>query len=44
MRVKISLAVYFSMEDMISKKYIYLSKLAAQVFTSTPPENLVWEP
>jgi hypothetical protein len=43
-KLLISLAVHFSLEDMISKKYIYLSKLAAQVFTSTPPENLVWEP
>ncbi len=43
-KIMISFAVHFSLEDMISKKYIYLSKLAAQVVTTTPPENLVWEP
>ncbi len=30
------------MEDMIVKHYLYLSKLAAQMVTSTPSENLFY--
>jgi hypothetical protein len=29
---------------MIYEKYMFMSKLAAQVVTSTPPENLIGKP
>ena len=31
---------YFSLEDKIVKNYLYMSKLEAQMVTSTPSENL----
>jgi hypothetical protein len=36
----VKLAIHFSLEDKIVKNYLYLSKLAAQMVTSTPLENL----
>ncbi len=38
--ILIKLAIHFSLEDKIVKNYLYLSKLAAQMVTSTPLENL----
>ncbi len=34
------LAIHFSLEEKIVKDYLYLSKLAAQMVTSTPSETL----
>jgi hypothetical protein len=34
------LAIIFSLEEKTVKNYLYLSKLAAQMVTSTPSENL----
>ncbi len=34
------LAIHFSLEEKIVKNYLYLSKLAAQMVTSTPSETL----
>ncbi len=36
----VKLAIHCSLEAKIVKKYLYLSKLAAQMVTSTPLENL----
>jgi hypothetical protein len=36
----VKLAIHFSLEAKIFKNYLYLSKLAAQMVTSTPLENL----
>ncbi len=36
----VKLALHSSLEDKIVKKYLYLSKLEAQMETSTPSENL----
>ncbi len=38
--ILVKLATHFSLEDKIVKNYLYLSKLAAQMVTSTPLENL----
>ncbi len=38
--IHVKLAIHFSLEDQIIKNYLYLSKLAAQMVTSTPSENL----
>jgi hypothetical protein len=37
--IHVKLAIHFSLEEKIVKKYLYLSKLAAQMVTSTPSEN-----
>jgi hypothetical protein len=36
----VKLAIHFSLEAKIVKNYLYLSKLATQMVTSTPSENL----
>jgi hypothetical protein len=36
--------LHFSLEAMIFKTQMYLSKLASQMVTSTAPENLVGKP
>jgi hypothetical protein len=38
--IHVKLAIHFSLEEKIVKNYLYLSKLAAQMVTSTPSENL----
>jgi hypothetical protein len=38
--IYVKLAAHFSLEEKIVKNYLYLSKLAAQMVTSTPSENL----
>jgi hypothetical protein len=38
--IHVKLVVHFSLEEKIIKNYLYLSKLAAQMVTSTPSENL----
>jgi hypothetical protein len=38
--IHVKLAIHFSLEEKIMKNYLYLSKLAAQMVTSTPSENL----
>jgi hypothetical protein len=38
--IHIKLAIHFSLEKKIVKIYLYLSKLASQMVTSTPQENL----
>jgi hypothetical protein len=40
----VKLAINFSLEEIIYEKYMYMTKLAAQVVTSTPPENLIGKP
>ncbi len=39
-KIHVKLAIHFSLEEKIVKNYLYLSKLAAQMVTSTPSENL----
>ncbi len=38
--IHVKLVIHFSLEEKIVKNYVYLSKLAAQMVTSTPSENL----
>jgi hypothetical protein len=38
--IRVKLALHSSLEDKIVKNYLYLSKLKAQMVTSTPSENL----
>jgi hypothetical protein len=38
--IHIKLAIHFSLEEKIVKNYLHLSKLASQMVTSTPSENL----
>jgi hypothetical protein len=38
--IHVKLAIHFSLEGQIAKNFLYLSKLEAQMVTSTPSENL----
>ncbi len=38
--IHVKLAIHFSLEDKIVKNYLYMSKLEAQMVTSTSSENL----
>ncbi len=38
--ILVKLAIHFSLQDKKVSNYLYLSKLAAQMVTSTPLENL----
>jgi hypothetical protein len=38
--IHVTIAIHFSPKEKIVKNYLYLSKLAAQMVTSTPSENL----
>ncbi len=38
--IHVKLAIHFSLEEKIAKNYLYLSKLAAQMVTSTPSKNI----
>ncbi len=42
--IHVKLAIHFYLEEKIVKNYVYLSKLAAQMVTSTPSENLSLHP
>ncbi len=39
-RIRVKLALHFSLKDKIIKNYLYLSKLEAQMVILTPSENL----